>query len=50
MVRRLLKAGHECVVFDMSPKAVEELVQEKAIGASSLATSSRNSRSRGRSG
>ncbi len=25
MVRRLLKSGHSCVVFDMSPKAVEEL-------------------------
>src|ERR1700723_3690953 len=33
MVRRLLKGGHECVVFDMSPKAVEELVHEKATGA-----------------
>jgi 6-phosphogluconate dehydrogenase len=33
MVRRLLKGGHECVVFDVSPKAVQELVQEKAIGA-----------------
>src|ERR1700682_3419358 len=37
MVRRLLKAGHNGVVFDVSPKAVEELVQEKAAGASSLA-------------
>jgi 6-phosphogluconate dehydrogenase len=37
MVRRLLKAGHEGVVFDVSPKAVETLVQEKAVGASSLA-------------
>src|SRR5580704_11620988 len=37
MVRRLLKAGHQGVVFDMSPKAVEELAQEKAIGTSSLA-------------
>ncbi|MBV8314883.1 MAG: decarboxylating 6-phosphogluconate dehydrogenase [Planctomycetaceae bacterium] len=36
MVRRLLKAGHQCVVFDMSAKAVEELVKEKAAGASSL--------------
>src|SRR5580704_1351057 len=36
MVRRLMKAGHECVVFDMFPKAVEELVKEKAVGASSL--------------
>jgi 6-phosphogluconate dehydrogenase len=37
MVRRLLKAGHEGVVFDMSPKAVEALVEEKASGSSSLA-------------
>ncbi len=36
MVRRLLKAGHECVVFDASPKAVEQLVSEKATGAASL--------------
>ncbi|HLI62475.1 MAG TPA: decarboxylating 6-phosphogluconate dehydrogenase [Terriglobales bacterium] len=36
MVRRLMKAGHECVVFDMSPQAVQELVKEKAVGASSL--------------
>ena len=37
MVRRLLKGGHECVVYDMSAKAVAELVKEKAIGAASLA-------------
>ena len=37
MVRRLLKAGHNCVVFDMSPKAVNELVAERAVGAASLA-------------
>lgn len=37
MVRRLLKGGHQCVAFDMSPKAVEDLVREKAVGASSLA-------------
>ena len=36
MVRRLIQSGHDCVVFDMSPKAVEELVKEKAVGASSL--------------
>jgi len=36
MVRRLLKEGHETIVFDMSSKAVEELVAEKAIGSSSL--------------
>ena len=32
MVRRLLEAGHQCVVFDMSPKAVQDLVQAKALG------------------
>jgi len=37
MVRRLLKAGHQCVVFDTSPQVVKGLTQEKAIGASSLA-------------
>jgi 6-phosphogluconate dehydrogenase len=37
MVRRLLKNGHQCVVFDMSPKAVDELVAETATGAGSLA-------------
>ncbi len=36
MVRRLLKGGHRCVVFDQSPKAVEELAKEKAEGSSSL--------------
>jgi len=37
MVRRLIKGGHQCVVFDMSPKVVKELAQEKAVGAESLA-------------
>jgi 6-phosphogluconate dehydrogenase len=37
MVRRLIKGGHECVVFDMSAKAVAELVKEKAVGTASLA-------------
>jgi len=37
MVRRLMKGGHDCVVFDMFPKAVEALVAEKATGASSMA-------------
>ncbi len=36
MVRRLISGGHECVVFDVSPKAVAELVKEKAVGSSSL--------------
>jgi 6-phosphogluconate dehydrogenase len=37
MVRRPIGQGHKCVVFDMSPKVVGELVKEKAVGASSLA-------------
>jgi len=36
MVRRLIRARHDGVVFDMSPKAVEDLVEDKAVGASSL--------------
>ena len=37
MVRRLMRNGHECVVYDMSQKAVAELAAEKAVGATSLA-------------
>jgi 6-phosphogluconate dehydrogenase len=37
MVRRLLKDGHQCVVFDRSADAVKELVKDKAAGADSLA-------------
>jgi 6-phosphogluconate dehydrogenase len=37
MVRRLIKKGHECIVFDTSPKTVSELAKEKAVGAASLA-------------
>jgi 6-phosphogluconate dehydrogenase len=37
MVRRLVRGGHECVVFDRSAKAVQELTQDKAVGAASLA-------------
>ncbi len=36
MVRRLLRGGHECVVFDVSAAAVKALANEGAIGASSL--------------
>ncbi len=36
MVRRLLRGGHHCVVFDRSATAVEELAKEKAEGSSSL--------------
>jgi len=37
MVRRLIRKGHSCVVFNRSPQPVQELVKEKAIGATSLA-------------
>ncbi|MBG1233275.1 phosphogluconate dehydrogenase (NAD(+)-dependent, decarboxylating) [Aestuariivirga litoralis] len=37
MVRRLLKAGHECVVFDVNKANVEALVNEGATGATSMA-------------
>jgi len=36
MVRRLLRAGHECVVFDVSADAVKELAKEGAVGAATL--------------
>jgi 6-phosphogluconate dehydrogenase len=37
MVRRLLRAGHECVVFDHAPAAVQALAKEKARGVGSAA-------------
>jgi len=36
MVRRLIRGGHQCVVFDVSPDAVKELAKEGAVGATSL--------------
>src|SRR5579862_9126345 len=36
MVRRLLRAGHQCVVYDIHPEAVQALVKEGAVGATSL--------------
>jgi 6-phosphogluconate dehydrogenase len=36
LVRRLLPAGHECVVYDVNPGAVEELAGEGATAAGSL--------------
>ena len=36
MVRRLIRGGHDCVVFDVFPKSVEELAAEKATPSSSL--------------
>jgi len=37
MVRRLLKNGHHCIVYDRSADAVKNLAKEKAVGAASLA-------------
>lgn len=36
MVRRLLQTGHRCVVYDIHPEAVQALIKEKAVGATSL--------------
>lgn len=36
MVKRAMKAGHECVVYDVSPEAVQGLEQEGAVGATTL--------------
>ena len=37
MVLRLMKAGHQCTVFDRIPKAVKDLAKEGATGSSSRA-------------
>ena len=36
MVRRLLRGGHQCVVYDVNAKVVADLAREGAVGASSL--------------
>ena len=36
MVRRLLKGGHECVVYDTKPQAARDLVADGAVAAGSL--------------
>jgi 6-phosphogluconate dehydrogenase len=36
MVQRLLRAGHECIVFDIHPEAVEALAKQGAVGSASL--------------
>jgi len=36
MVRRLLRGGHQCVVYDVHPEAVKDLAKEGATGATSL--------------
>jgi len=37
MVRRLLRGGHQCTVYDRSAQAIADLAKEKATGADSLA-------------
>ena len=37
MVQRLMRAGHQCVVYDVHPEAVQALVKDGAVGATSLA-------------
>ena len=37
MVRRLIRNGHQCVVYDRSAQVVDDLVRENAVGATSLA-------------
>src|ERR671921_455401 len=36
MVRRLMRAGHECVVYDLSPDAIATLEGEGAVGAEAM--------------
>jgi 6-phosphogluconate dehydrogenase len=36
MVRRLMRAGHQCVVYDLHAEAVQALVKDGATGAASL--------------
>ena len=36
MVRRLIRGGHECIVFNRTQERVKELAKEGAIGAASL--------------
>jgi 6-phosphogluconate dehydrogenase len=36
MVRRLIRGGHQCVVFDVHPESVQKLAGEGAEGASTL--------------
>jgi 6-phosphogluconate dehydrogenase len=37
MVRRLLRAGHQCVVYDLKSEAVQALAKDGAVGTTSLA-------------
>ncbi|HLI81129.1 MAG TPA: NAD(P)-binding domain-containing protein, partial [Candidatus Binataceae bacterium] len=36
MVRRLIRKGHECVVYDVSPQAAKDLAKEGAVASTTL--------------
>jgi 6-phosphogluconate dehydrogenase len=36
MVQRLLRAGHQCVAYDVHPEAAQALVKDGAVGATSI--------------
>lgn len=36
MARRLMRAGHQCIVYDLQPEVVQTLVKEGAVGATSI--------------
>jgi 6-phosphogluconate dehydrogenase len=42
MVRRLMRAGHKCVVYNRSPQAVEALAKEGAVGTTAIADFAKN--------
>jgi 6-phosphogluconate dehydrogenase len=44
MVRRLMRAGHTCVVYDIHPEAVGAIAKEGAVAAASLKNWPRNSK------
>ena len=44
MVRRLMKAGHECVAFDLNPENVKHVAADGATGADSMAAATASTR------
>ena len=50
IVRRLMRDGHECVVFDVNPASIKQLEEEGAVGVRRSRSSSASCSSRGWSG
>ena len=46
LVRRLMRDGHDCVVYDVNPDPIKELAGEGATGTSASSTTSIPTRSR----